>query len=56
MGWTIIAVAFIAWLVLVVLFTPRVDYRVTSPLRPDSDAFLHVEGIEGERFPPATGR
>jgi cardiolipin synthase len=42
MGWTIIAVAFIAWLVLVVLFTPRIDYHVTSPLRPDSDAFLHV--------------
>ena len=42
MGWTIIAVAFIAWLVLVILFTPRIDYHVTAPLRPDSDEFLHV--------------
>ncbi|MGE0443660.1 MAG: phosphatidylserine/phosphatidylglycerophosphate/cardiolipin synthase family protein [Vicinamibacterales bacterium] len=42
MAWTIIAVAFIVWLVLVVLFTPRIDYRVTTPLRPDSDDFLHV--------------
>ena len=23
-------------------FTPRIDYRVTQPLRPDSDEFLHV--------------
>ena len=42
MGWTIIAVAFVIWLTLVILFTPRVDYRVSSPLRPDSDEFLHV--------------
>ena len=42
MGWTIIAVAFVIWLTLVILFTPRIDYRVSSPLRPDSDEFLHV--------------
>jgi cardiolipin synthase len=42
MGWTIIAVAFVIWLTLVVLFTPRIDYRVTAPTRPDSDEFLHV--------------
>ena len=34
--------AFIAWLALVLLFTPRIDYHVTTPLRPDSDDFLHV--------------
>jgi cardiolipin synthase len=28
--------------VLVLLFTPRIDYHVTTPLRPDSDDFLHV--------------
>ena len=38
----IIAVAFLVWLALVVLFTPRIDYRVSTPLRPDSDDFLHV--------------
>ena len=27
---------------LVLLFTPRIDYQVTVPLRPDSDDFLHV--------------
>lgn len=42
MGWTIIAVGFIAWFVLVLFFTPRIDYKVTTPLRPDSDDFLHV--------------
>jgi len=42
MGWTIIAVAFLVWLTLVILFTPRIDYRVSTPLRPDSDEFLHV--------------
>ena len=42
MGWTIIAVAFVIWLTLVILFTPRIDYRVSSPIRPDSDEFLHV--------------
>ena len=40
--WTLIGLAFITWLVLVLLFTPRIDYHVTVPLRPDSDEFLHV--------------
>jgi cardiolipin synthase A/B len=40
--WTIVGFAFITWLVLVLLFTPRVDYHVTAPLRPDSDDFRHV--------------
>jgi cardiolipin synthase len=42
MGWTIIGMGFIAWLALVILFTPRIDYHVSTPLRPDSDDFLHV--------------
>lgn len=42
MIWTVLAVGFLIWLVLVILFTPRIDYRVTTPLRPDSDEFLHV--------------
>jgi cardiolipin synthase A/B len=42
MFWTIVGFAFITWLVLVLLFTPRIDYHVTTPLRPDSDDFLHV--------------
>ena len=42
MGWTIIAVAFVIWLTLVILFTPRIDYRVTAPTRPDSEEFLRV--------------
>jgi cardiolipin synthase len=42
MFWTIIGIAFLTWLVLVLLFTPRIDYHVTTPLRPDSEEFLHV--------------
>ena len=42
MTWTIIGLAFLIWLLLVFLFTPRIDYHVTTPLRPDSDDFLHV--------------
>jgi cardiolipin synthase len=42
MGLTIIALAFVVWLTLVILFTPRIDYRVSSPIRPDSDEFRHV--------------
>jgi cardiolipin synthase A/B len=42
MFWTIVGFAFIVWFVLVLLFTPRIDYHVTSPLRPDSDDFRHV--------------
>ena len=30
--WTLIGFAFVVWFVLVVLFTPRIDYRVTIPL------------------------
>jgi cardiolipin synthase len=41
-GWTIIGIGFIVWLALVILFTPRIDYHVTAPLRPDSDDFLRV--------------
>jgi cardiolipin synthase len=39
---TIIAIAFLTWLVLVTLFTPRIDYAVSTPLRPDSEEFLYV--------------
>ena len=42
MFWTIAAIAFLAWAVMVFLFTPRIDYHVSMPLRPDSDEFLHV--------------
>src|SRR6187431_3322979 len=42
MAWTIIGIGFIIWFALVLLFTPRIDYHVTTPLRPDSDEFLHV--------------
>ncbi|MBI4265988.1 MAG: cardiolipin synthase B [Acidobacteria bacterium] len=42
MIWTIPLVLFVVWFLLVVLFTPRIDYRVTTPLRPDSDEFLRV--------------
>ncbi|MBI2827766.1 MAG: cardiolipin synthase B [Acidobacteria bacterium] len=42
MGWIVIPIAFLVWLALVILFTPRIDYRVSTPLRPDSDEFLHV--------------
>jgi cardiolipin synthase len=41
-GWTIIGIGFIVWFALVLLFTPRIDYHVTAPLRPDSDDFLRV--------------
>jgi cardiolipin synthase len=41
-GWTIIAVGFITWFVLVLFFTPRIDYNVSHPIRPDSDEFLYV--------------
>jgi cardiolipin synthase A/B len=42
MGWTLIGMGFIIWLALVILFTPRIDYRVSTPLRPDSDEFRYV--------------
>jgi cardiolipin synthase len=41
-GWTIIAVAFLTWFVAVLFFTPRIDYTVTQPVRPDSNEFLHI--------------
>ena len=41
MGWAIVAALFL-WLVAALLFTPRIDYRVSTPLRPDSDEFLRV--------------
>jgi cardiolipin synthase A/B len=40
--WQFIGLAFIAWFTLVLLFTPRIDYQVTVPLRPDSDDFVYV--------------
>jgi len=41
--WTLVVVVLLAaWLLVILLFTPRIDYRVTAPLRPDSDEFLHV--------------
>jgi cardiolipin synthase A/B len=42
MGWTLIGMGFIIWFALVLLFTPRIDYHVSTPIRPDSDEFLHV--------------
>ena len=42
MGWTIIAVGFITWFVAVLFFTPRIDYTIAQPIRPDSDEFLHI--------------
>jgi cardiolipin synthase A/B len=41
-AWTIIGLAFIVWFVVVLFFTPRIDYGVSHPTRPDSDEFLHV--------------
>jgi cardiolipin synthase len=40
--WQFVALAFIAWFTFVFLFTPRIDYHVTAPLRPDSDEFVYV--------------
>ena len=42
MGWAIIGMVFIAWMTMVILFTPRIDYRISMPLRPDGDDFLRV--------------
>jgi cardiolipin synthase len=39
---TVIGVAFVVWFMLVVLFTPRIDYQVKTPLPAGSDAFMHV--------------
>ena len=42
MFWTVVGIGFLTWFVLVLFFTPRIDYHVTTPLRPDGDDFLHV--------------
>jgi cardiolipin synthase len=42
MGWMILGLAFITWFVLVLFFTPRIDYKISNPIRPDCDEFLHV--------------
>lgn len=42
MVWGLIGLVFVVWFVLVLLFTPRIDYTVTMPLRPDGDEFLRV--------------
>jgi cardiolipin synthase len=42
MTWALIGTAFLIWLTLVLLFAPRIDYQVTTPLPPDSDDFLDV--------------
>ena len=39
---TIIGGVFIAWLILVVLFTPHIPYHVEAPIDPRSDHFIHV--------------
>ena len=39
---TIIGTAFIAWLVLAMLFTPAIPYHVEAPVDPASDHFIHV--------------
>lgn len=42
MIWASIVAALLVWVLLALLFTPRIDYQITSPLRADSDEFLHV--------------
>ena len=39
---TIIGGIFIAWLILVVLFSPHIPYHVEAPVDPRSDHFIHV--------------
>jgi cardiolipin synthase A/B len=41
-GWMILGLGFITWFVLVLFFTPRIDYKISNPIRPDGDEFLHV--------------
>ena len=70
MEWlALVALGFVLWFLLVVIFSPRIDYRVTTPLRPDSEDLLrviqatcqaavhtqnHIEILtNGERFYPA---
>lgn len=42
MFWTVLGIGFAVWLLLVVLFTPRIDYHVSAPLDPEGPAFWHV--------------
>ena len=42
MSWALLVAVLVLWVALVILFAPRIDYRVTTPLRPDSDEFLLV--------------
>jgi cardiolipin synthase len=42
MTWMIVGIAFLVWVLLVLLFAPRIDYRISTPLRPDSEEFLYV--------------
>jgi len=39
---TIIRSAFIAWLILAMLFTPAIPYHLEAPIDPASDHFIHV--------------
>jgi cardiolipin synthase A/B len=39
---TIIGGGFIAWLILVTLFTPAIPYHIEKPIDPASDHFIHV--------------
>jgi cardiolipin synthase A/B len=43
----------VIWFVLVLLFTPRIDYHVSTPLRPDSDEFVAV--LEAQCQTPLVG-
>jgi cardiolipin synthase len=40
--WTLVGIAFVAWFVLVAFFTPRIDYRISTPPRLDSAAFPDI--------------
>lgn len=42
MGVSLVGAVFLTWFFLVFLFSPRIDYRVTTRLPPDSDGFLDV--------------
>ena len=39
---TVIGAAFIAWLILVVLFAPAIPYHIDTPADAESDHFIHV--------------
>jgi cardiolipin synthase len=40
--WASVLAVLVLWVLVIILFTPRIDYQVTAPLRPDSNEFLHV--------------